>query len=143
MTAPTARATRRFAAFLFTAIAIYGLWAIFLSIHTIVQQAPVRRHLWLALETLRQLPPDATADAAAAQRSARLLVAHWNRIHPHNPCGPGPAYVLAQDLPAQHACLVSVGVQGNHLRVRAYDTQGYAMDNIYEALYPPPPPKVE
>lgn len=141
MAAPTARATRRFAAFLFTAIAIYGLWAIFLSVHTIVQQAPVRRHLWLALETLRQLPP--AADAAAAQRSARLLVARWNRIYPRNPCGTGPAFVLAQDLPARHACLVSVGVQGNQLRVRAYDTQGYAMDNIYEALYPPPPPKVE
>jgi hypothetical protein len=141
MAAPTARATRRFAAFLFTAIAIYGLWAIFLSIHTIVQQAPVRRHLWLALETLRQLPPD--DDVAAAQRSARLLVAHWNQIYPHNPCGTGPAFVLAQDLPARHACLVSVGVQGDRLRVRAYDTQGYAMDNIYEALYPPPTPQVE
>lgn len=151
-----------FAWLLAAAIIIYGALAVTLSMRIIDQQSGIRRNLYAALEILDRLHQDAMVQAHSplarqtvqetwrdarafaavsptqARHVAAQLVTRLNREFPHNPCGqPGPAFVPEGTLPKHHACMVVVGIRGNDINVTGYDTQGIAMDNFYEFLYPP------
>ncbi len=129
-------ATRRFARTVIGLTILYGLWAAVLSFRIVVEQQAVRQHLSVAL---RMRPPGPFASPRAARSAARRFVARLDRAFPHNPCARGPAVVLA---PAgripRRDCLVVIVPGIRRLRVRAYDTQGHRMDNVFERMDPPP-----
>ncbi|WP_297468453.1 hypothetical protein [Acidithiobacillus sp.] len=159
---PSASARLRFAWILGIVIAVYGALAIALSMHIIDQQSGARADLYIALQTLDQLHREALSQATSAQerqtivnawrnerafaaassqqarQMAGTLISRLNREYPGNACGhSGPSFVAASALPAQHACMVAIGVRGDIIQVTGYDTQGIAMDNFYEYLYAP------
>ena len=128
--------TRRFTRIVIALTVLYGLWAAALSFRIVVEQQAVRQHLNVALAAR---PPGPFASAREARREARGFVARLDHAFPHNPCARGPAFVLARppEIPRRD-CLVVI-VPGLHrLHVRAYDTQGHRMDNVFERLNPPP-----
>ncbi len=129
-------ATRRFARVMIGFTILYGLLAAILSFHIVVEQQAVRRHLDTAL---RVRPVGPFASIRASRAVARAFVARLNAAFGHNPCGPGPAFALARPhAMARRDCLVVIAPGRHRLHVRAYDTQGHHMDNVFERLNPPP-----
>ncbi len=129
-------ATRRFARIVIGSTILYGLLAAILSYHIVVEQQAVRQHLDTALRTR---PAGPFASMRASRAAARAFVARLNAAFGENPCGPGPAFVLAKPRTAMRRdCLVVIAPGRRHLHVRAYDTQGHRMDNVFERLNPPP-----
>jgi hypothetical protein len=129
-------ATRRFVRIVIGFATLYGLIAAFLSFHIVVEQQAVRRHLDTAL---RVRPAGPFASMRASRTAAQAFVARLDTAFQHNPCGPGPAFMLAKP-PAipRRDCLVVIVPGRQRLHVRAYDTQGHRMDNLFERLNPPP-----
>ncbi|MHB1566535.1 MAG: hypothetical protein ACYCXG_07425 [Acidiferrobacter sp.] len=128
-------ATRRLTWAILIFVAVYGVWAIGLSVWVINRQQVVRQHLWAALH---YQPTQRFPTPAQATRAGQQFVRQLNDVYAQNPCGPGPAYVFVTGPSPPVACVVTVAVQDRRLRVTGYDTQGLPMDSIYEALYPPP-----
>ncbi|WP_298136319.1 hypothetical protein [Acidiferrobacter sp.] len=129
-------ATRRLTRIIVTLTVLYGLWAAALSFRIVVEQQAVRQHLNLAL---RARPPGPFASLRQARQAARDVVARLDQAIPRNPCAHGPAFALAQSAGTpRRDCLVVIVPGRQRLRVRAYDTQGHRMDNIFERLNPPP-----
>jgi hypothetical protein len=156
------RARRRFAYLLFASIGAYAVFAAVLSWQVIEAQATVRNNLSIALDSLdflhkRQMELDGS-DANAHQQTllawkdyralwlagdaarwSQALLQEWNAVAATPACGaPGAAFVLgpAPQQAAQRACHVYIQVLDHRLQVTGYDTQGAAMDNFYESLYP-------
>ncbi len=129
-------ATRRFARLVIGFATLYGVVAALLSFHIVVEQQVVRRHLDSAL---RARPAGPFASMGASRAAAQAFVARLDSTFTHNPCGPGPAFVLAPShtMPRRD-CLVVIVPGLRRLHVRAYDTQGHRMDNVFERLNPPP-----
>ena len=129
-------ATRRFTRIVIALTILYGLWAAVLSFRIVVEQQAVRQHLDVAL---RVRPPGPFASVRQARAKARNFVARLNHAFPRNPCARGPAFVLARPTAIPHKdCLVVIVPGLDRLHVRAYDTQGHRMDNVFERLNPPP-----
>lgn len=138
-TRPNPQQVRRFIRLAIAFAVLYGVWATVLGFRIVVYQQAVRQHLWFALRARPRgiFPNDKTAQAVATQ-----WVSEMNAVDPVNPCHPGPAFQLlgpAEGLRRMGpACTVTVGVRGHRIIVRGYDTQGYAMDNVFQRLHPPP-----
>lgn len=129
-------ATRHFTRGLIAFAVLYSLWAAVLSFRVVVKQQAVRRELEVAL---RQQPRGLFPTAAAAHRAARRLATQLNTLFPHNPCGAGPAFIVAQNAPVSlRDCLIVITIRGRRLLIHGYDTQGHRMDTIFERLNPPP-----
>ena len=128
--------TRRFTRIVITLTVLYGLWAAALSFRIVVEQQAVRQHLDVALAAR---PPGPFTSPREARKEARGFVARLDHAFPRNPCARGPAFVFARP-PAipRRDCLVVIVPGGHRLHVRAYDTQGHRMDNVFERLNPPP-----
>ncbi len=163
--APGKPASRYFGSLLIAIIFLYGLWATILSMQTINAQSTVRTNLLLALDTLHRLHSLSLAAASgqkteqadirrawknrrslllaspqAAKRLEAALLQKWNHAGVKAGCGsPNPPFAQAP-APASstaRACHVFLYRRGAILGVTGYDTQGQAMDNFYEYLYPP------
>lgn len=129
-------ATRRFARVVIGFTILYGLLAAILSFHIVVEQQAVRQHLEAALRTR---PAGPFASMRTSRAVARAFVARLDAAFAHNPCGPGPAFALAKPhAVVRRDCLVVIAPGRHRLHVRAYDTQGHRMDNVFERLNPPP-----
>ncbi len=128
--------TRRFTRIVITLTVLYGLWAAVLSFRIVVEQQAVRQHLDVAL---RVRPPGPFASVRQARAKARNFVTRLNHAFPRNPCARGPAFVLAPPTAIpRRDCLVVIVPGLQRLHIRAYDTQGHHMDNVFERLNPPP-----
>ena len=129
-------ATRRLARIMIALTILYGLWAAVLSFRIVVEQQAVRQHLDVAL---RARPRGPFASLRQARAKARGFVARLDHVFPRNSCARGPAFVLARPTAIPHRdCLVVIVPGLDRLHVRAYDTQGHRMDNVFERLNPPP-----
>ncbi len=133
--APPPRRMGRFPLAIIILTTLYGLWAAVLSYRVVVKQQAVRHHLELALRTQPRHP---FASARQARRYAREWLRRLEARYPQNPCGAGPAYRLASGRRRLPACTVVLIPQGHHIAIQAYDTQGQAMDTVFEGLNPPP-----
>lgn len=154
-------ARRRFALLLFAIIGLYGLFAAVLSWKVIRAQDSVRNNLSLALRAmdfLHQRQMELQADPAIredtrsawanyralwvgsnAERWSQALLREWNRAAVAPACGAGgPAFLFgaAPSNASARACHVYLQVKEGRIQVTGYDTQGAAMDNFYESLYP-------
>lgn len=132
---PSRLSTQRFMWAVLVFISLYGIWAAILSAHIVDRQQLVRQHFWMALQSR---PRVVFASHKAALQAARDLVAALNAKDRHNPCHSGSVYVLASRLGTHRACRIAIGVHNRQITVQPYDTQGLAMDSVYEALHPPP-----
>ncbi|MBU2753710.1 hypothetical protein HFU84_11135 [Acidithiobacillus sp. CV18-2] len=158
---PSPASRRRFAILLFSVIGLYGLFAAVLSWQVIQAQGSVRNNLSIALNSmdfLHQRQMDLENDPAVrnelqsawaehralwvgsdAQRWALAFLGEWNKAAVAPACGAkAPAFVLgkAPENRQERACHVYVAVVDGRIQVTGYDTQGAAMDNFYESLYP-------
>ncbi|WP_308389180.1 hypothetical protein [Acidithiobacillus sp. AMEEHan] len=152
---------RYFAIVLFSLIGLYGLFAAVLSWQVIQAQDSVRNNLSIALNSmdfLHQRQIDLENDPAVrgelqsawaehralwvgsdAQRWGQALLQEWNKAAVTPACGAkSPAFVLgkAPENRQARACHVYVAIVDGRVQVTGYDTQGAAMDNFYESLYP-------
>ncbi len=157
-------ASRYFGSLLIGILFLYGLWAMILSMKTINAESTVRTNLLLALDTLHQeyslsltaASGQKTEQAAirrawenrrslllaspeAAERMEAALVQELNNTGIKAGCGSATLPFAQAPAPASpaRACHVFLHHNGAMLSVTGYDTQGRAMDNFYEYLYPP------
>ncbi|MEY2342876.1 hypothetical protein AB4090_12305 [Acidithiobacillus sp. IBUN Pt1247-S3] len=158
---PNQAARRRFAIFLFAAIGLYGIFAIILSWQVIQKQDSVRNNLSIALNSIdflhqRQLDLDTNPSSrqdilsawenhralwvgSNAQRWSQAFLSEWNNAAVPPACGAAGAAFILGKVPANksaRACHVYLAIVDGRIQVTGYDTQGAAMDNFYESLYP-------
>ena len=158
---PNPAARRRFAIALFAIIGLYGIFAAVLSWQVIQAQDSVRNNLSIALNSMdflhqRQMDLDADPNTrhdirsawdnhralwvgSNAQRWGQALLSEWNKAAVPPACGAeGAAFLLgkAPKNKGARACHVYLAISDGRIQVTGYDTQGAAMDNFYESLYP-------